>query len=205
MTTITAFKGFDKNLICSPDGKPFQYAVGETYTHDGEAQVCKTGFHACEYPLDVFNYYAPAGNRFAIVEQSGTISRKDGDSKIASSTITVKAEIGIPGLVKAAIEYTLNRCLPIDPSSPASSTGDYGAASSTGTQGAASSTGTQGVAIATGYGGRVMAAETNAIVLVNRDAEGAIRHIRASKVGEKGIVAGCWYTLNDAGEFEVAP
>jgi hypothetical protein len=56
-----------------------------------------------------------------------------------------------------------------------------------------------------GFEGRAMAAETSAIVLVNRDETGAIRHIRASKVGENGVKAGVWYTLSDAGEFvEVA-
>jgi hypothetical protein len=60
--------------------------------------------------------------------------------------------------------------------------------------------------MATGFYGRAMAGDTAAIVLVNRADDGAIRHIRASKVGENGIEAGKWYSLSDTGEFvEVSP
>ena len=46
-----------------------------------------------------------------------------------------------------------------------------------------------------------MAAETGAIVLVNRDPEtGAIRHIFAARVGEHGIKPGVFYWLSDDGE-----
>ena len=199
---LITYKGFSTNLKC----RGFQYAIGESYEHTGEVKACKGGFHACEYPLDVFSYYQPAGSQFAIVEQSGTLSRHDDDSKVASSKISIKAPIGIAGLVKAAIEYTACRCKPIDPASPASATGYQGAASATGYQGAASATGKHSVALATGCYGRACAAEGCAIVLVNRADNGSIRHIRAAKVGESGIKPGVFYTLDDAGEFvEVAP
>ena len=224
MKKITSYKGFNTDMTC----RGFQYEIGKTYKHESDVAACEAGFHACEYPLDVFAYYPPAGSEFAVVEQSGDLSRKGDDSKVASSTITVKASITIAGLVSAAIEYTKSKCLPVDPDSPASSTGDYGAASSTGTRGAASSTGDYGAASSTGdYGaasstgyqgaasstgkhsvamacgceGKAMAGETGAIVLVYRDIEGEIVHIRASKVGENGIKAGVWYQLDAQGEF----
>ena len=250
---IESFKGFDSNLRC----RYFQYEIGKTYRHDGEIKACGSGFHACEYPLDVFRYYPPADSRFARTTQTGQTDREqDSDSKVASSEITIKAEISIADLIKAAIEYTFKRAKPVDPASPASATGvrgaasatgdsgaasatgdsgaasatgDSGAASATGYRGAASATGVRGaasatgvrgaasatgdsgaasatgdhsVAIATGFYGRAMAGPSGAIVLVNRDDNGAIRHIRASNVGENGIEPNVWYTLNDAGEFE---
>jgi hypothetical protein len=46
-----------------------------------------------------------------------------------------------------------------------------------------------------------MASETGAIVLVHRNDDGEIVHIRASKVGENGIKAGVWYSLDAGGQF----
>ena len=202
--TVTSYKGFDANWKC----RGFQYAVGETYRNEGEVAACNAGFHACEHPLNVFSYYPPAGSRFAIVEQSGDLSRHSDDTKIASRSITIKAEIDLPGLIRAAIEYTFKRAN-LDPDSPASAAGYHGAASATGHYGAASATGYHGAASATGgrgvamsaYNGRAMASETGAIVLVHRNDDGEIVHIRASKVGENGIKAGVWYSLDAGGQF----
>ena len=214
--TVTSYKSFDANWQC----RGYQYKVGESYQHDGPVEACKSGFHACEYPLDVFRYYPPAGSLFAEVEQSGDLSRHNEGSKVASRTISISAKVDIAGLVTAAIKYTMSRCNPVDPESPASATGDQGAASATGYQCAASATGDQGaasatgyqgaasatgaasVAISTGWSGRAQAAEGCAIVLVYRDDDGNITHIRASKVGENGIKPDTWYTLDENGDFK---
>ena len=199
---ITAYKGFDKDMKC----RGYQYEIGGEYQHDGKVEACASGFHACEYPLDVFSYYPPARSLFAVVEQSGKLARHDDDSKVASEKITIKASIDLPGIIRAAIEYTTSRCKPIDPESPASSTGYQGAASSTGVRGAASSTGKHSVALAAGYGSRAMAAETGAIVCVYNNDSGELIHIRASKVGDNGIKPNTWYSLDESGEFvEVQP
>ncbi len=146
---ITSFKGFNDKWEC----RGFKFKPGETFHHDGQVKACESGFHACEYPLDVFNYYPPAGSRFAVVKQYGDLSRHDGDTKVSSKSISIMAEINIAVLVKAAIEYTTSRCKPVDHVSPASATGYQGAASATGDYGAASATGARGAASATGYQG----------------------------------------------------
>ena len=140
-----AYKAFGMDMQC----RGYQYEVGKTYTHNSEVKLCESGFHACEYPLDVFSYYPPARSQFAIVEQAGNLDRHGNDSKVASESITVKAKIDIADMVKASIEYTSSRCNPICPDSPASATGCYGAASAKGDYGAASATGCHGAASAT--------------------------------------------------------
>lgn len=148
------YKGMDANMQC----RGYQYEVGKEYETD-EAVACEAGFHACEYPLDVFNYYPPAKSRYFGVKQSGKISKSGEDTKVASTKIKIVAEIGIAGLVKAAVEYTKARAKE-EPGGhatgyrgAASATGYRGAASATGYRGAASATGNQGSASATGNQG----------------------------------------------------
>ena len=199
------YKGMDQNMKC----RGFQYEVGKEYETDS-AEVCESGFHACEYPLDVFNYYPPAGSRFFEVEQSGEMSRSNGDTKVASTKIKIGAEIGIAGLVKAAIEYTKERCTE-EPGERA--TGDCGAASATGYRGAASATGYQGAASATGKASVALACGLDsmakgalgcAICVVERgewDGETyPIKAIKAAIVDGKKIKADTWYTL-EGGKF----
>jgi len=194
---VTAYKGFDVNLQC----RGFQFEVGETYLHEEEVQACESGFHACEYPLDVFKYYPPAKSRFARVTQSGQISRHGEDSKVASSVIRVDAEIGLPDLVQAAVAYTASLCAPCGALPEDGATGERGAASATGERGAAWVSGKNSVACAFGTSGRAKAAAGGAVVLCHRSEDGAFVHIRACKVGENGIQPDTWYSLDAAGNF----
>ena len=138
------YKGFDKDLKC----RGFQYEIGKEY-EEKEAIQCHKGFHACEYPLDVFSYYNPADSRFCEVEQSGEISKGTDDTKVASTKIKIGAEIGIPGLVKAAIEYVTERA---KPSNRHHTTRKQSANSATGYGSANSATGDWSANSATGYG-----------------------------------------------------
>ena len=141
--SIKAYKGFNKDMTC----RGFQYEEGKEYETD-KVEVCETGFHACEYPLDCFSYYSPNVSVYHEVEQDGEISRSDGDSKVASSKIKIGASINIAGIVKAAIEYTTKRT-----NKENDATGDYGASSATGYKRASSATGDYGASSATGYKG----------------------------------------------------
>ena len=152
---MKTYKGFNKNMTC----RGFQYEEGKEYKTE-KAVACETGFHACEYPLDCFNYYSPNDSVFHEVEQDGDISKHNDDTKVASTKIKIGAEINIAGLVKAAIEYTLKRVNP-----EAKSNEDYGASSATGDYGASSATGNCGASSATGYKGAAEAGDPESIAV----------------------------------------
>lgn len=189
---IKSFKGMDKDMKC----RGFQYEVGKEYETD-KAVACECDFHACEYPLDVFNYCPPAGSRFFEVEQSGELSKTNDDTKIASTKIKIGTEISIAGLVKAAIQYTKERCH--DDGEVA--TGYQGAASATGYRGAASATGKSSVAMASGVRGKAMGALGSAIFLVERgDWDGdtyPILSVKAAIVDGETVKPNVYYTLKN--------
>ncbi|EFQ8707767.1 hypothetical protein HZN65_004498 [Salmonella enterica] len=238
---IVTFKGFNKDLTC----RDFQFAIGETFHHDGKVEACGSGFHACECPFDVFSYYPPAESRYAETISFGVIDREEeGDTKIASASITIKSELTLPQFIQRGIEWiwskidksleqqimTGNRSAATNTGyrsaatntgdwSAATNTGDWSAATNTGYRSAATNTGyrsaatntgdwsaaevsgSQSVAASLGIEGKARASEGGAIVLCYRDEDGELIHIRASKVGENGIMPDIWYQLNEDGEF----
>ena len=157
---MRVYKGTDRQMKC----RGMQYTLGETAVFDGEPHLCKAGLHACEQPIDVLNHYTPNESRYFEAEaEEVSAERESSDSKIVARKMTLKAEIGVPGLVKAQIEYVKSQIGFDDAIKRANAekenhaTGDQGAASATGDQGAASATGYQGAASATGYQGAASA------------------------------------------------
>ena len=136
----------------------FQYEVGKTYEQKGKIECCMNGFHACEFPLNVFNYYSPGSNsRYCTVTQSGEISKHDGDSKVASSKIHIETEIGLNGIIKAGVKSILdkvnwkdNKEFNTGNHSAATNNGHYSAATNTGDCSVATNTGNCSVATNTG-------------------------------------------------------
>ncbi|EDJ7617824.1 hypothetical protein CHO76_10840 [Salmonella enterica subsp. enterica serovar Newport] len=211
---IVTFKGFNKDLKC----RDFQFKIGKTFHHDGKVEACGSGFHACECPFDVFSYYPPAESRYAETISFGVIDREEiGDTKIASSSITIKDELTLPQFIQRGIEWiwskidkSLEQQIMTGNRSAATNTGNRSAATNTGNQSAATNTGdwsaaevsgSQSVAASLGIEGKARASEGGAIVLCYRDEDGELIHIRASKVGENGIMPNTWYQLDKDGEF----
>ena len=104
---VLYYKGMDENFKC----RGFQFEVGKTYKHDGEVEVCSSGFHSCSNPWDVLNYY-DVTSRFALVEVVGETATHSGDTKIASSEITIKKELKLPEFIDYCISFIKNSGMP---------------------------------------------------------------------------------------------
>ena len=105
---IVAYKGFDKDFKC----RDFQYEVGKTYEMDGNIKCCNRGFHACESPMEVFDHYDMLTSRFAAVEQSGKIDKRESSTKVYSSRIKIKAELKLADIINLGVEWLKEITMP---------------------------------------------------------------------------------------------
>ena len=202
---MKVYKGTNKDMQCTPDGKVFQYEQGVTYEKP-KAELCAHGFHACEAPLDVLGYYAPGdGSRYFEAELEDVSPERRDDSKVCGKKITLGAEIGIPGLVKAHIEYVKAHTTTehTDPKqatagdSGAATAGSYGAATSRG----ASASGANGLSVARGNNVRVKGGLGAVLVIAEEMSDSyEIKEWKAAVVDGETIKSDTWYTLKD-GEF----
>lgn len=177
------YKGFTKDLRC----RDFKYEIGKEYRTD-DADLCNSGFHACENPLDTFNYYAPAlGSRYCEVELDKVSEQRGEDSKRCGKIIRIGAELDVAGICKAHFEYVKARCIP----ARTNAAGD----------GEAASAGEQGMACV--RGGRVKGGLGCAICCTELDDGGNNIGIAAAIVDGKTIKADTWYTAKSGWLVEV--
>lgn len=197
---IKGYKGFDKNLQC----RGFQYKVGETFEEKGTIKACESGFHFCENPFNVFNYYSPSDSRYCNVEGDGKIDTDNSDNKVACSKLHIHTEIGLSGLISAGVKFILDK---VDwGNNKATNTGDQSAATNTGYQSAASVEGKDSIAIVTGYDSKAKGAMGCWIVLTERgDWDGntyPIINVQAFKVDGISIKADTFYKLKNSKPVE---
>ena len=193
---MKCYKGFDKNLEC----RGFKYNVGKSY-EENDADICSKGFHACEYPLDVFSYYPPAESRYCEVDLSANNQKALNDTKRVGKKIKICAEIGLFGLAKASVEYIKER---LDKNlSAATNTGDRSAATNTGDQSAATVEGKESVAISLGIKGKAKGDVGCFIVLAEWEFKSDRWHrvnVKSAIVDGNRIKPNKFYSLNN-GEF----
>ena len=199
---IHTYKGFDKDLKC----RGFAYEIGKDYEQDGKIKCCNNGFHACEFPLDVFNYYAPGENsRYCTVTQSGVTDKEEGDSKVASSKIHIETEIGLDGIIKAGVKFILDKVnwknqkeSNTGDQSAATNTGDCSAATNTGNCSAATNTGDYSAATNTGdYSAATNTGDQSAAKVSGKESVAIVTGRDSKAAGALGD----WIVLTERGEW----
>ena len=202
----------------------FQYEEGKTYETD-TAELCDSGFHACENPLDCFGYYSPGQSVYHEVEIEDNGERNDDDTKVVGKKITIGAKLSVPMLCKLHFEYVTSKCKPVNSrvagDNESASAGYRGSASagecgsaSAGNRGSASagyrgsavsrgtsSAGNNGVAVARGNGVKVKGGLGAVLVLCEEDELSYdIKNYKVEVVDGKKIKEDTFYKLEN-GEF----
>ena len=202
---MKAYKAFDKDLKC----RDFQYEVGGEYEED-EARLCHKGFHACENPLDTFRYYNPAdGSRFCEVDLDATEESDNGDTKRVGKKIKILAEIGLSGMITAAVKFVFEKCKDADTAAAsgvrgnAAASGERGTAVCTGGGSSAEANGEQTIAVAWGWDSKAKGIKGSWLVLSEYNEDGIIVAAKLVKVDGKRIKADTWYALKSGKAEEV--
>jgi hypothetical protein len=102
--TITGFKAYNKGMVC----RGFQYKVGKTYECE-TAKICNSGFHFCQNPLDVLNYYNLCESDFSEAKSLGKTQKHDTNSKVCTTKIKIGAKLSLPAFIKASIDFLLTK------------------------------------------------------------------------------------------------
>ena len=217
--STTAYKGFDKDLKC----QDVQFEIGKTY-EQGEESDHKSGFYACENPLDVFKYYPPTC-RFAVVKCDGEISKDIDGRKTTCGKLTIEKEIGLPELTSEATKWIYTKVdwenrkidgtgnqsvasnmgyrsavLNTGIRSVACNTGDWSVARNTGDWSIASNTGYQSAASSKGY--QSVASSTGEMSAASNTGN----YSAASSTGIQSVArnTGDWSVASNTGKQSVA-
>ena len=221
---MKGYKAFDADMKCR--GK--QYEVGKTY-EEAEAKLCKAGMHFCEKPFDVLDFYPVVGDdlrlsRFAEVEAEEPKADSD-KKKYVTKKLTVGAELGIAGLVKAHVAFVKESVKECDDLAKGSS----GAGAQIGSSGDWAQIGSSGDGAkigSSGYGAQIKCNGKNSVIACagpesivkgpigmwfclseyGNDADGNYICIgmKAAQIDGTTLKADTWYTLKD-GEFVEVP
>ena len=203
MNGMKVYKGTDKDIKC----RGYQFTPGVEAVEE-RAELCEAGFHACEAPLDVLAYYPPSeGSRYFEAELEDVSDERHGtDSKVCGKRITIGAELGIPGLVKAHMEYVKNIIEKDDNAKKSSgddaSIGSSGDDASIGSSGDAARIGSSGDDASIGSSGRyARIGSSGDDAKVECKADNAV----VSCVGANAKIkapGGTWITLAEYGEWD---
>ena len=197
---MKVYKGTDENIKC----RGYQFEQGVTAVED-KAELCNRGFHACEQPIDVFKYYHPSNSRYFEAElEDVSDERENDDSKVVGKKITLGAELGIIGLVKAQIQFVKEHTTTEYADEKMATAGEYGAATA-GFRGAATSLGSVSVGeygVATVRGNNVKAKGGNGAILTLAEEyrnSYDVKYIKTIKIGNK-YKPDVWYGFDENGK-----
>ena len=198
MKKIKGYKALNKDMTC----KGFKYAVGKTYKTDNIG-MCQSGFHFCENPLDVLEYYDLCESQFCDVESLGKTLKHGEDSKVCTSEIKINAQIGLSGFISASVDFLLKKCKKKSGYySQLASSGDSSKLASSGYYSKLAINGQDSVGANVGVNGIIKGAKGCWITLAEYNGVRPVC-VKSAKIDGKIIKEDTWYKLKNKNFEEV--
>jgi hypothetical protein len=192
--SVKGFKAFNKNMQC----RGFQFEEGQTYEHQGDISLCQSGFHFCENPFDVLDYYDLCDSEFAAVEAEG--ETKTEGSKTVTNKIKIGAKIGLKGFVKASFDFLWEKCK----TDKELASGHSSQLAASGDSSKLAVDGKYSVGAGIGINNRIKAALGSWITLAewkNESQRWVPICVKSAQIDGETLKADTWYVLKD-GEFQ---
>ena len=131
MDNLNGYKAFEPGMICK--GK--QYQENTDYEEEG-GKICEKGMmHYCVNPFDVLNFYPLVNDSGKVSDFAAVKSLEEpvsgDDGKFATKKLHIGVKLGLPGFVKACIDYLEEETIGKAPNSTVSR-GDYAKIGSSG-------------------------------------------------------------------------
>ena len=218
MDNLNGYKAFEPGMICK--GK--QYQENTDYEEEG-GEICEKGMmHYCVNPFDVLNFYPLVNDSGKVSDFAAVKSLEEpvsgDDGKFATKKLHIGVKLGLPGFVKACIDYLEEETIGKAPNSTVSrgdsakigSSGNSAQIGSSGNYAQIESSGEDSVICCSGDASVVKAKLGSWITLAEWEyseaKNGCVpKCVKTEYVDGERIEADTWYKLID-GEFtEVSP
>lgn len=209
MDNLNGYKAFEPGMICK--GK--QYQENTDYEEEG-GEICEKGMmHYCVNPFDVLNFYPLVNDSGKVSDFAAVKSLEEpvsGDGgKFATKKIHIGVKLGLPGFVKACIDYLKEETIGKAPNSTVSS-GNSAQIGSSGNYDQIESSGEDSVICCAGDDSAVKAKAGSWITLAEWEYSEAKngyvpKCVRTEYVDGERIKADTWYKLIDGKFTEASP
>ena len=207
---IKGFKAYEKGMKC----KGYQYEEGREYQTDKPLKLCESGFHFCENPLDILNYYNLVESDFSEVEAIGEVTdKKEDDTKRATQHIKIGVKLSLPALIKASVDFLFQSCKIENKDNASSgdnskhassgynsqhaSSGDNSQHASSGYNSKHEANGENNVVAAIGAGSQIKGKIGTWITLAEYGKDGKCICVKSARIDGKRIKADIFYVLKN--------
>ena len=103
---MIGYKGFNSQL---QGYNKFQFEEGKTYEITGTLEMCKNGFHFCDIPLHVLEFYKNINdNKYAIIEALGEIAVDISSKKLVTNKIKISKVISYEEFIQLCKNAVFN-------------------------------------------------------------------------------------------------
>ena len=201
--SIKGYKAFNKGMLC----QDFQYAENTEYSIKENPKLCEKGFHFCENPLNILDYYNLCDSEFAEIESLG--KTETDNLKTVTNKIKIRIKLDLKAFINASFKFLWEKCKISENGDIQSASGNFSqlAASGDSSKLAASGyssklelNGKNSIGVAIGYNG-IVKAKIGCWIILAEWRDNIPICVKSTQIDGKILKEDIWYKLENS-EFK---